>query len=141
MNLTPTRPPSGSGRFHHQLLADAVQLTQLRADLACWLATLIPPWADIQREDIVLATYEALANATEHAYHDRTPGQVTLEADRTDNELTITVRDNGGWRIPTNRDPHRGRGLHMIRLLADRNTITNNPHGTEVTMTWRRAAA
>ena len=141
MNLAPTRPPSGAGDFHHELLADATQLVSLRAALARWLAALIPPWAEIQREDILLASYEALANVAEHAYRDQPPGQVTLEAQRTDERLTVTVRDAGTWRIPTNRDPHRGRGLHMIRVLTQHNTITNSPDGTEVSMTWQREAA
>lgn len=142
MNISPPRPAPGADHFHHQLLADPTALIPLRATLADWLAHLIPPWADIQREDILLATYEALANAAEHAYPDTPDGQINLEATKTGDELTITVRDAGTWKLPTTTtDPYRGRGLYMIRALTERNTIANSAHGTEVTMTWLRTAA
>ena len=50
--------------------------------------------------------------------------------------VTITVADNGRWKAPTGEDPFRGRGLPLMELLSDHNTVTRAPTGTEVTMTW-----
>lgn len=54
------------------------------------------------RADVLLAIYEAAANATEHAYR-TAPGPVCLHVicDRNRQRLTVLVRDHGRWRLPT----------------------------------------
>jgi hypothetical protein len=54
-----------------------------------------------------------------------------------DGLVTIVVRDHGQWQQPTS-DPYRGRGLAMMRVLAD-TTVRTRPHGTTVTMRNYRA--
>jgi serine/threonine-protein kinase RsbW len=63
-------------------------------------------------EDLVLATYEAIANAAEHAYadHTDTAGPIHLHARRTSDCVIITVTDEGEWRIPTGQG-FRSRGM------------------------------
>ena len=89
--------------------------------------------------DLVLATYEALANAVEHAYPSG-GGTVDLVAARTaEGRVLVTVKDYGRWRSPG--DPgSRGRGLPMIHALAHRAQVQQGAHGTCVQMEWQLAA-
>jgi serine/threonine-protein kinase RsbW len=141
MTHCPTWPASGADHFHRRLPADAESLVPLRAALAGWLAALTPPWPRLQREDIVLATYEALANAVEHAYREVTADDITLECHHADGRLGITVRDTGTWKPATGEDPFRGRGLLLIRSLTSHHTVDHGAGGTIVDMSWRRAEA
>jgi anti-sigma regulatory factor (Ser/Thr protein kinase) len=113
----------------------AVPLTQLRHQLRDWAARLGLPQPDV--DDLVLACYEAMVNAAEHAYRE-SPSTLDLRAVRTlDGHLVVTVRDHGSWR-PEPLDPgSRGRGLLIIESLAHRSTIQPGPDGTAVHMQWR----
>jgi anti-sigma regulatory factor (Ser/Thr protein kinase) len=112
-----------------------VPLTRLRHQLRDWAAGLGLPRPDV--DDLVLACYEAMVNAAEHAYRDR-PSTLDLRAVRTlDGHLVVTVRDHGSWR-PEPLDPgSRGRGLLMIKSLAQRSAVQPGPDGTAVHMQWR----
>ena len=48
--------------------------------------------------------------------------------------LTVTVTDEGAWRIadPETRSISRGRGIPLMHALADRATIDSTPAGTRV---------
>jgi anti-sigma regulatory factor (Ser/Thr protein kinase) len=82
-------------------------------------------------EDLVLAVSEAANNAVEHAQAPRQPFfDVSTEID--DGAVTIVVQDHGQWRPPTS-DTGRGRGLAMMRALAD-TSVAARPHGTTVTI-------
>ncbi|MEU4674858.1 ATP-binding protein [Amycolatopsis sp. NPDC023774] len=89
--------------------------------------------------DLELAVYEALVNAAEHAYPDGTTGTVDLHTHHDDQAMrvTATVTDRGRWRPQPDPDPLRGRGLSLIRLLADHAEITPTTQGTVVTMRWQ----
>ena len=89
--------------------------------------------------DIVAASYEALANAAEHAYPDR-PGTIDLLATCTDNDVEVVVRDRGDWRPPPADPGFRGRGLAMIRSMSQAK-IEPGPGGTTVRMRWPRFPA
>ncbi len=84
-------------------------------------------------DDVVLAVYEAVANAVEHAYaeHPDGPGPVRLVARRIADHVLITVTDEGAWRAPTG-DGFRGRGLQLMRHLAQEVTVDRTPDGTVV---------
>ncbi|MGH3768644.1 MAG: ATP-binding protein [Pseudonocardiaceae bacterium] len=85
--------------------------------------------------DLVLSTYEALANAAEHAYPS-SPGPVDLVAARTtDRRVLVTVGDHGRWQPPS-EPGFRGRGLLMIKALTHRMEIQRGPGGTTVHMEW-----
>lgn len=89
-------------------------------------------------EDLVLATCEAATNAQEHAQR-ATEAFFDVAVQIVDDVVTIVVTDHGQWRPPT-PSPHRGRGLAMMRVLAD-TTVVPGPHGTTVTLRTHRAVA
>ena len=87
-------------------------------------------------EDVQLVVGEAAANAIEHGYRAGEPGPVDvwLAVDDT-GTLHGRVRDYGTWR-PQPADPgDRGRGLGLMRALADRVTLNRRSDGTEVAFT------
>ena len=92
-------------------------------------------------EAVLLATGEAVSNAVEHAYPPDAEGVVELTMalgwpDPAD--VSVAVVDGGRWRPAPPDAGFRGRGLQMIRALADRADITTGPHGTSVRMRWHR---
>jgi serine/threonine-protein kinase RsbW len=96
--------------------------------------------ADRQREELVLAAYEAMANCVEHAYDEIPDGIVDLHAAHTpDGTVIVTVSDRGRWKDPVPSDGIRGRGILLMRALADDTTIARVDTGTTVTMTWSMA--
>jgi anti-sigma regulatory factor (Ser/Thr protein kinase) len=112
----------------------------IRTEFSSWLRThfsLDPEKAS----DVVLAVNEALANAAEFAYISATqPGPMHLRADydRESAVLTVTVADEGAWRIgdTDHKNPARGRGIPLMRALTDRAVIDSNSTGTEVRLQW-----
>jgi anti-sigma regulatory factor (Ser/Thr protein kinase) len=119
--------------LHRRITADAEHLTGVRDELATW-ATSAGMTAD-QRGDLVLAAYEALANACEHAYPGP-GGVIDLHVREEARSVTVTVTDHGTWRPPQDSGGLRGRGLSLIKALADHMTVTHDDTGTTVTMTW-----
>jgi serine/threonine-protein kinase RsbW len=134
---TPHPPVAGVlGRFYRRVPATAADLVPVRGELGSWLRGLQPTLDEVRREDIVLASYEAMANAAEHAYAGHPHGDLTIEATYTVAALTVVVVDGGAWRAPTGEDPFRGRGLPLIAALTDRNVVRHGPDGTLVSMDW-----
>jgi serine/threonine-protein kinase RsbW len=88
--------------------------------------------------DVLLAVNEALANSAEFAYVDGGDGTVDVEAvhDARRNALTVRVFDHGHWREtdPLNRQRRRGRGIPLMRTLADSVVIDTSGLGTSVAM-------
>jgi anti-sigma regulatory factor (Ser/Thr protein kinase) len=84
--------------------------------------------------DIVLAAYEAMANAAEHAYRLR-PGTLDLLATCEAGEVVVVVEDRGDWRPPPADPGDRGRGLLMIRSTSQAE-IESGLDGTTVRMRW-----
>jgi anti-sigma regulatory factor (Ser/Thr protein kinase) len=114
--------------------ANATRLVGVRRALQEWaLAAGLP---HTTATDIVLASYEAMANAAEHAYRHRT-GTIDLLATCDDDEVVVIVRDRGDWRPPPSDPGHRGRGLLMIRSMSHAE-IEPGPDGTTVRMRWSR---
>jgi serine/threonine-protein kinase RsbW len=103
---------------------------RLRHELAAWLALDVP---DEPLDDLVVAAYEAIANAAEHAYadHTNTAGPIHLHAHRTRDGVFITVADEGEWRIPSGQG-FRSRGLALMHLLVPDVHIGPNHTGTAV---------
>lgn len=139
--MTPTaqtrRTSDDHGFTLHDLPADAEGAADFRHQFTHWTDHTIPT-TDQRRYDIVLATYEAVANAAEHAYAPGTDGTVTVTAryrpgTRT---LDVTITDQGAWKT-TEPDDSRGRGLLIIRALSDAEDIISGPTGTTVVLQWR----
>jgi anti-sigma regulatory factor (Ser/Thr protein kinase) len=91
--------------------------------------------SDDDLEDLVLAACEAASNAVDHAQE---PTEPFFEAiiEIADGVVTIVIRDHGHWQQSTS-DPYRGRGLAMMRVLAD-TTVSTCPDGTTVTVRSHR---
>ncbi|WP_214404131.1 ATP-binding protein [Pseudonocardia lacus] len=86
-------------------------------------------------EDVVLAAYEALANVADHAYPGGA-GDARLDVRRENGVLEATVSDEGRWRPPAGDPGWRGRGLVIIRGLADEVDVRHDETGTVVRMRW-----
>lgn len=131
-DLARIRPPRRSVRadLHVDAVATDRNATRLRHELADWLAVDVPPEV---LDDLVLAVYEAIANAAEHAYagHPDGPGQMLLEAYRADDHVVVVVTDWGAWRTQPH-DPSRRRGVPLMRLLTQDLDIERTSDGTVV---------
>jgi serine/threonine-protein kinase RsbW len=135
-STTGTSPPWGEplDDIRPPLLVRAVATPQdaarLRHELAAWLARDVP---EEPLEDLVLATYEAIANAAEHAYadHTDTAGPIRLHAHRSYNFVTVAVIDEGKWRVLTDQG-FRRRGLALMHLLVPDVHIGTSSAGTSV---------
>ena len=125
--------------FRDRVPAEAGRLVGLRKQLAEWLAGLGVDGE--RREDIVLASNEALANSAEHAYREGDAGPIDVRAEELNGRLTVTVTDYGTWQPPVPTNGLRGRGLLLIDSLADHSAKVHREDGTTVTMTWLRNGA
>jgi serine/threonine-protein kinase RsbW len=124
-----------------RVAADPRSAARTRAEFANWLKTHFT--LGTQRfSDLLLAVYEAIANVAEFAYVDapqRGTMDVSAAYDVDSDTLAVTVDDHGHWRenFPAPAAvPPRGRGLQLMRMLADKVAIDRTPHGTHVTLTW-----
>ncbi|WP_016693396.1 ATP-binding protein [Rhodococcus rhodochrous] len=119
--------------------ADPTEIAGLRVVTRRWLAKL--PLNEDRRQDILLASYEALANAVEHAYApDDAHGTLDYEAAYLPDEGEVVVRvvDHGSWHDAVDSDARRsrGHGLTLIRNLASDVQVSAGPKGTVVEMRW-----
>jgi anti-sigma regulatory factor (Ser/Thr protein kinase) len=83
-------------------------------------------------EDLLLAACEAAANGIEHAQHPAEPF-FDVQADIDGPRVRIVVRDYGRWTPGPTDGVNRGRGLHMMTMLAVV-SLTSGPLGTTVTL-------
>ena len=118
---------------------------QIRHDLSDWLQRYFA-LDPTKRSDVVLAVNEAMANAAEFAYVTlERPGPMHVRADydRSAATLTVTVTDEGAWKNadPTTKGLSRGRGIPLMRVLADRTSVESSPEGTRVSLQWNRVIA
>jgi PAS domain S-box-containing protein len=112
-----------------RLSPDADALTSLRRLTARWLREAGAEGDEVH--DLVMAANEAWQNALEHGTNfARTTVGVDLEVDP-HGEVSITVRDAGS-RDRSPSDPDRGRGIELMRALADEVTLELAPHGSTV---------
>jgi PAS domain S-box-containing protein len=117
-----------------KLSPDRDALTSLRRLLTRWLREAGAQ--DDEVHDLVMAGNEAWQNALEHGTgFARTTISVDLDVDA-GGQVSITVRDAGS-RDRTPSDPDRGRGIELMRGLADEVTLELAPHGSTVRL--RRA--
>ncbi|MET9225756.1 SpoIIE family protein phosphatase [Lentzea sp. NPDC003310] len=114
---------------HLRLPASPEQLSGLRRAAADWarLAGL----SDDAAYDLELAVGEAAANVVDHAYPE---GDGTFEStfESTGRGVRVSVRDAGRWRPPPADKGHRGRGLDMIRAIADEYELRPDENGTTI---------
>jgi len=101
----------------------------LRDAMRTWLEGVEFPRSD--REDVVLATWEACANAIEHAVDPR-EHTVAVGAFVEDGGVRVRVSDSGRWAPPRERGG-RGLGLRLIASLATSLDVVESDTGTTVT--------
>jgi GAF domain-containing protein/anti-sigma regulatory factor (Ser/Thr protein kinase) len=118
------------GAFSAILPAERASLVELRASFGRWLERAGVP--EGERRDLVLAVWEASANAIEHA---RDPAEPTfsVEATLSGDTVHVEVADTGGWREPRER-PDRGLGLDVIQSLMTSLEVAPGASGTRVVM-------
>lgn len=126
------------------VVAGPEHAAQIRQELADWLHRyfLLDPE---KSSDVLLAVYEAMANAAEFAYAGAAkPGLMHVRAayDEAAAALTVTVADEGHWRVTdqTIDNPARGRGIPLMRALTDGAVIETTAAGTEVRLQWNQIA-
>ena len=109
----------------------------VRDSLRVWLEGT--PATPADAHDLVLAAWEACANAVEHA---RAPNgeHVTVRADLTNSKVTIVVEDSGSWKPPA-RSSDRGLGLRLMHSLMSSVDIARDEAGTRVTLEKELAGA
>ena len=121
--------------------AIAERASALRVALSKWLTDLhISP---DRAYDVVLAAYEAMANAVEHAYEsDSEPGTLDLHAQCVPSTgwVEVTVADRGEWAVHP-PDSTRGKGVPLMHALADSTAVTTDSRGTTVRMVWNALTA
>jgi serine phosphatase RsbU (regulator of sigma subunit)/anti-sigma regulatory factor (Ser/Thr protein kinase) len=105
-------------------------LDVVRDALRAWLAGAST--GRVESEEIVLAAWEACANAIEHA---REPGRDTVRVTATvvDSLIRVVVEDSGHW-SPQEDRPDRGLGLQLMRTLMSSVEIETGDDGTRVTL-------
>lgn len=119
--------------------ADPFSVAEFRRAGQQWLECNVNCDAEL-RGDIVLAMNEALSNCVDHAYqHSDGAGQVMalrISYDLTAATLTVYVTDHGCWTEPvaTPANRLRGRGIPLMRALADELSVHGTEHGTTVRM-------
>lgn len=130
----PAHPRGDDGLLRITASADGRAASQMIKQLRAWLIRSVA--IDEQRcSDVVLATYEALANCADHAYrHHGQPGKMTLHLshDAHNSTVQICVEDRGRWIAPEPRPIIRGRGLHLIKALADDVSVNGRDDGTTI---------
>lgn len=125
--------------------ADARTVARIRGDFSAWIRRCLA--VDDERiSDIVLAVNEALSNSAEFAYvGSAESGSMIIEAnhDAATATLDIVVTDQGAWYcgVPPPRHDTRGRGIALMRALADSVSIDSSSDGTRVTMRFRNCAS
>jgi serine phosphatase RsbU (regulator of sigma subunit)/anti-sigma regulatory factor (Ser/Thr protein kinase) len=114
--------------LHLSLPLEMESLRVARDSLRAWLDGV--PLAESAAHDVVLAAWEACANAVEHG---GLGGGTTLVLDGqiAKTKLRLRVEDDGLWREPTDR-PDRGLGLKLMRSLVPSVDVSTAGTGTTV---------
>lgn len=108
-------------------------LTPFRDRLRSWLTDVGVGAGD--REDIVLACWEAAANALEHPILDEdSVAEAEIVVTKDDGHILVSVADEGRWRLRDATPERRGLGLRLIEGLMDRVEIVRTRRGTRVLM-------
>lgn len=119
-----------------RISSDIASLRGIRQRLAKWARTT--GLSSVAVDDLVLASYEAVANSIEHAYRGQV-GDILLSAEHKDDHVIVTVTDHGQWLAPSTPGRHRGRGLLLMHELADdaHITVDEDHPSTTVRLRWR----
>jgi serine/threonine-protein kinase RsbW len=101
-----------------------------------------------RRFNMLIAVTEAVNNAITHAHKSDYSKNVSIRVRCLNEGMTVAVKDNGkGFPIADVPDPRdgdnvlmtHGRGVFLIKELADDVDFSITPHGTTVTMFFSRS--
>ncbi|HJP79000.1 MAG TPA: SpoIIE family protein phosphatase [Pseudonocardiaceae bacterium] len=113
--------------------AETDTVSEVRRAIQGWGARAALP-ADLIAA-VTLASYEAMANAVEHAYPEGHPGVLSVQVRRQADQIAVIVSDQGRWR-PGDGTDARGRGLLLMEGLAKELRLGRTDSGTTVEMRW-----
>ena len=116
--------------LHLRIPSDLESLDLVREALRTWLAGT--PLTRDDRHAVVLAVWEACANAIEHALSPD-GGYVDVRAQSTPSGVKLVVDDTSAWRDPTRR-VGRGLGLRLMESTMTSVDVTPGSAGTRVTL-------
>jgi anti-anti-sigma factor len=117
-------------RLRRRAPAEGPELAVLRRHVTLW-AEAAGLSSDLLG-DLHLTLGEAAANAVEHAYP-HGPGEFAYEVGRTaSGGVDVRVSDRGRWRPEPADKGYRGRGMQIIRALAENVTFHHDDDGTTV---------
>jgi serine/threonine-protein kinase RsbW len=127
-------PPAPRAEVMAALPAVPESGSVVRQRLRAWLADL--GWPSDEREDIVVAVNEAVANVIDHAYPPAKPGQVRVYGWQVPRPagrcVVVTIIDDGRWRPARLNRSNRGRGLLMMNVCAASLMLEPTDRGTTV---------
>jgi anti-sigma regulatory factor (Ser/Thr protein kinase) len=137
--------PARRDRVHLALLSDPRYLPLVRGVVE--QAALLAGFAPADRDTVLLAVTEALANVIRHAYHDRHDQPVEIEVLAEPGSLEIDLVDRGRYVDPSRiasrpLDEVRpgGLGVHLIRSTMDVVEYKQNVHGGTTLTLVKRAS-
>lgn len=113
-----------------RLPSERGSLVELRESFGQWLDRGGIPAAD--RHDVLLAAWEASANAIEHAI-DPTDPSIAVAAHLAGDRVHVEVSDSGSWRVERD-EVDRGLGLELIKGLVTTLVVERGAGGTRVVM-------
>jgi anti-sigma regulatory factor (Ser/Thr protein kinase) len=87
-------------------------------------------------DDVKIAVSEAVGNSVLHAYLDREPGTITLDAHGDRGWLVIRVSDDGNGMTPNIESPGLGIGISLITRAASDVSFDSSGSGTSVKMAF-----
>jgi anti-sigma regulatory factor (Ser/Thr protein kinase) len=121
---------------HRRWPARPDRLSHIRHELLGWLAPL--GLTAEQRDDVVLAVDEAVANAVRHAYPEGRPGDVELTLWTEGEALCIEITDHGSWRPAQGEggtvtaDRNGGRGMLLMQHMVETVLVHFDGRGSRV---------
>ena len=136
-----TRPaPGPNGRLEWSAPAVASNVGVLRSDLVAFAGR--HGAGGPLKDDVALATSEALANAVMHGYVGGTPGTLHVIAEHADGRLVVRVIDDGRGPGPRGDSPGMGLGTALMTTLTTQLVIGpgSGGKGTETRLTFALAA-
>jgi serine phosphatase RsbU (regulator of sigma subunit)/anti-sigma regulatory factor (Ser/Thr protein kinase) len=113
-----------------RIAARVESMDLVRDAMRAWLEGV--PFARSHAEAVVLATWEACANAIEHAV-EATDNSVSIRAVLEDSLVRVVVEDTGRWAPPSERED-RGLGLRLIGSLMSSVHVAQDENGTTITL-------
>ena len=121
--IAPAQPVSAE-RLERHALAHPEAVGELRREVAAY-AKQLGAGGEV-REAVMLAVSEALTNVVVHAYADRDPGPMIVEAwPDEDGHLRVLICDEGRGMMPRAGSPGLGVGLSLMAQMAEEMRVAN----------------